>query len=689
VQYWATAIVLAAACGCNMLGVGPVWSSDSNYAAYLVQSGEQEFSVRVFERETAVIHRPETSAVQIASGGSTFYCVDTKSQLLKLQPPTFKPELVPAAPDAVEAIAPRPGGQGVYCLTPEYNGKATLLYLQTSAIGNALSTAFEGEGISYPIVSPDGMCLYITRKAGQIREIAKFDISRDGLLVTEAVVFREATPEAGKEDETRPAPQAVPSRDGKKLLTIYSGENYAFLSDAQGKDARRIDVLGDIIWAGFGPTDDNIRFVVGDETVGRSVDVSVATGKTVAVGPGLQRFYGYVAVDPSGQYAAEMSPGGLRIADVKGLWERYYPESDDERLFAAEAVVAKHPEEALLYADDRQPKSVDGLKWYLIRAKAFAMLKDDAQSARAALEGLLLYPVTDLDIMAVSKKLSEIPVAVDPAALAVVASVDAQPKESVAALNEAEPMIARSDMLAGLSFRRGHAQFRLADFRSAAREFRKAAETDLFPQRDYAAVLSMVSYYLEGRVDLSNEISVFLKEKLPDSPLIADVDRLTKVLPVWADRPDSRKIRLASKTDLVADERSDYRLAMSLSAAERVQVQWLPRIQLALEQENEDGKKERRELVELRGFWAGYALRQDNNAFAVAVVDGTDIEAIVIKMPGVKLATKRFPNAYEKPGAGQEVLALEFSPSGARLTLKAPGVDLEMQLPETIPQPVK
>ena len=298
-------LALVMACGCNMLGVGPVWSSDSRYVAYLVQSGEQEFSIRVFEFETAVVHKPETGAVQIAAGGGVFYCVDTKNQLLKLQPPSFKPEPVTAAPDAVESIAPRPDGQGVYCLTPEYNGKATLLYLQTSPVGNVLTTALEGESLSCPSVSPDGKCLYLTRKVNQSREIAEFDIGKDGLLVAETVVFKETPVEEGKENEARPDPQAVPSRDGKKLLVTYPGENYAFLSDAQGKNARRIDVLGDVLWAGFGPADDNLRFVVGDETVGRSVDVSIATGKTVAVGPGLQRFYGYTAADPSGQKVAD------------------------------------------------------------------------------------------------------------------------------------------------------------------------------------------------------------------------------------------------------------------------------------------------------------------------------------------------------------------------------------------------
>jgi hypothetical protein len=683
--------------GCSLLPFGPVWSSDGRSVAYSIYDPLHEqggsFRLRIFDMETGAIHKPDISILQVARGGGSFFALDTEGRLFRFQPPLFSPEPVSSAPDACELIAPRPAGEGIYCLTPAHEGKSLLLYLNMTSAGNALSIAYEGNGLANPVVTANGKALYLTRLSGGAFEIVKFDVSPAGPLINEEVIFREEQAPAVVEQPQAPPqgsrepPAAVPSLDAKTLIVVFPGLKHAFLVDVERKSSRRIELIGEVLWAGFGPLPGNLRFVVHEANGARSVDVAAASGKTTAVGELLSRPHGHFALDPSGRVLAEISPGGLRIADLAGLWQRFYPETDEERLFAAASVLDKHPEEALLYADDRSPQDIDGFKWHLIRAQAFSKIDDTVQSARSALDALLLYPVTDVPLQYAVKTLAGLPLTIDKAAMEVAAALSAQPKEALALLVEVEPFIARSDLLAGIAFRKAHASFRLADFHAAARDFRKAAQTDLFPQRDYAAVLSMVSYYLEGRPDLSKEVSAYTEEHFPGSPVLYDAARLAPLLPVWAERPERRRLRLSDRVDVVSEERSDFSLILSLSAPDKIQVEWLPRVRLALEQTTETGKKERRELLEIKGFWAGYAARQDNMAFGIAFIDACDVEIIVVKLPGTKLAQRRFKDVLKAPATGAETLTLEFSPSASRLIARGAGLDLELELPETLPPP--
>ncbi|MBN1809029.1 MAG: PD40 domain-containing protein [Planctomycetes bacterium] len=673
------AALFAASGGCNILMSAPVWSSDGKYVAYMVLKDRTEGArVRVFEFETAAVHQPDISIRQVAGAGDSFYCVAEKTGLVRLSPPRFVPVPVQGAPRDIAWIAPRPGGEGVYCAVRVTDNSTSLMYLETGTEGNALSEAYPGDA-AYPAVSYDGRKLYFTRAGAAGHEVVCCDVARDGTVGGEKVVFKA---EEKKDGEDGGVPAAVPDRSGGKLLVLMLNKPEIHIMNHDGGGAKRIPAPGEVIWGGFTADPDTLRLSVVDGGGVRAVEVSAGKAKVTEVGPDLERLYGTVTADPTGTVMAEVSPGGFRVADAAGAWQRFYPETDDERLHAAEAVVDATPMEALLYADDRKPADTDGLRWKLVRAHAYYLMNDDRLSARDAMEGLLLYPVSDLDIAAIARKLAKVPVGVDPAALAVVASLEAQPQESLKALGEAEPMIAMADMLAGIRFRSGEACFRLADFHGAAREFRKAAETEAFPQRDYAAVLSMVSYYLEGRTDLSAEIAAFLAEKMPKSSLNEEAQRLRKNLAVWAARPGRRRLRLCPGTDVVANERSDYRLQLVLTGENKVRVNRIPRVQLALENDVADGEKERRELVELQGMWAGYAPRQDTKAFAVATMYGRNVEVTAVKLPGSRLGGKLFKDAFAEEPAGNEELALEFSPSGKRVTIKARGINLEMELPE-------
>lgn len=664
--------------GCTVF-CPPAWSPDGRYvAAFKYTSSGDGLRPRltVFDMQEGEVKRPKFEVpLQAVWGPEELYVCSSEEQnvrIFMLRPPDFELQELALPPGDVYWAAPLADGSGICYARFRSRDTADAVYFSYHDVGETVLA----KDACFPAASLDGGHIYAGgRKDGKL-VLYRFDVADGNVTGPSAALDL-----PGAEGDPEGYPLPVPAEKG--VVCFVPGANSVWVVDPAFKSARRYPAPGPVRYAAATSGGDKVRLVLelegeAEGFVGAVLDLKA--GKTKLDGPVAATPYGFGRWNPDKTVYAEVGRGGLKIEPVTGGWIRYLPETPQEHLVAAEELLPRSPLEAVYFLSDR-PVGVDGFRWHLVSAEAAAKTNRDRASARSFLEGILRYPVTDMEPGVVLARLKNVVLGVDEAAIKASELLEAEPDRALKVLDELEKMLASEDLLAGISFRRGFAQFRKADFANAARSFRRAAECDIFPQRDYAAVLSMIAYHLEGRKDLSNDMTAMVKAKFGGKSAAVSLDAIRQLLGNWAERPVERKFDLKPDVCLLTTEKSDYRLRLSLDHRHPVAIDRIARLHLCIVTRTpQDPNKDevRRDIKELPGFFAGFAKRSDNQVFAVVTISGKDVPVLVGSLPGHKVLERTYQDAFKDVPDGTEAFKVEFSPSGARLTIE--GADFKQEV---------